>query len=301
MLRISISFDYDSPAGYRESFHMRDFPGNADYEGAGILMSVLRKHDVKATFGIVGQAALPGEPPDHCQEQIRAIHAAGHEIASHSMHHRFIPPMRDEQLIEDLTASKNALESCSGARVVGFIPPFNRPSHFPGGGAFSISEWLGLDRRGRGRQSVGSMLRNLDVAGYDWSGVSFQSKFDQVGRRLGITAERPPMQPFVYNKVVAIPLHQTGFGIPARNLVRRWLKSDCTLTVYGHPNQALSANGQNAKELDGFLAEFRAEREAGTIEFNTMGEIAAFARASCAELEHGPLGFKKRRVTCKAS
>src|ERR1035437_3816775 len=121
MLRIAISFDYDSPAGYRESFHMRDFPGNADYEGTGILLKVLHKHGVRSTFGIVGQAALPGEPPEQCQEQIRAIHQAGHEIASHSMTHRFIPPMRDGDLLEELASSKRTLETCIGARIRGFI------------------------------------------------------------------------------------------------------------------------------------------------------------------------------------
>ena len=280
---------------------MRDFPGNADYEGTGILLKVLHKHGVRSTFGIVGRAALPGEPPDQCQEQIRAIHQAGHEIASHSMTHRFIPPMRDGELLEELASSKCALEACIGARIQGFIPPFNRPCHFPEGGAFSISELLGLDRRGRGHQSVGSMLRNLDTAGFEWSRVSFQSKLTQIGLRLGFVAEHPPMQPFVYNNIVAIPLHQTGFGSGSRNLIRRWLKTDCSVTLYGHPNQALSANGQNAKELDGLLTEFRVERDAGALEFNTMGEIAVLARVDRAESKCGVSGFMRDRASCKVS
>jgi len=280
---------------------MRDFPGNADYEGTGILLKVLHKHGVRSTFGIVGQAALPGEPPEQCQEQIRAIHQAGHEIASHSMTHRFIPPMRNGELLEELASSKRTLETCIGARVRGFIPPFNRPCHFPEGGSFSISELLGLDRRGPGRQSVGSMLRNLNIAGFEWSRVSFQSKLTQIGRRLGVMAEHPPMQPFVYNNVIAIPLHQTGFGSGSRNLIRRSLKTDCTVTLYGHPNQALSANGQNAKELDGLLTEFRVERDTGALEFNTMGEIAVLARADRAESKHGVSGVMRDRASCKVS
>ena len=301
MLRIAISFDYDSPAGYRESFQMRDFPGNADYEGTEILLKVLRKHGVKVTFGVVGQAALPGEPPDNCQEQIQAIHREGHEIASHSMNHRFIPPMCDSELLGELTSSKRALEACIGERIKGFIPPFNRPCHFPNAGAFSISEVLGLDGRGRGRQSVGSMLRTLNAAGFEWSRVSFQNKLFQLALRFGITAERPPMRPFIYNNMVAVPLHQTGFGNGARNLIRRWRNTDHVLTLYGHPNQALSANGQNAKELDSLLSEFRAERENGALVFNTMGEIALFTRSVPVESTIGILGLKRRRIHCKAS
>jgi peptidoglycan/xylan/chitin deacetylase (PgdA/CDA1 family) len=289
MLRIAISFDYDSPAGYRESFHMRDFPANADYEGTGILLDVLQTHDVKVTFGIVGQAALPGTRWNHCPEQVRAIYHAGHEIASHSMNHRYIPPMRDQELIEEVATSKRALEECIGSSIQGFIPPFNRPSHFPGGGAYSISEVLGFDGRGRGRQSAGTMLRTLRAAGYGWSRVSFESKYYQIGRRLGVMSERAPVQPFVYKEMVAIPLHHTGFGKPASTLIRRWLHTDLILTIYGHPNQALSANGQNANELDRLLSELRPLRDRGKLEINTMGEIAALTRGKPIESKRGTL------------
>jgi peptidoglycan/xylan/chitin deacetylase (PgdA/CDA1 family) len=298
MLRIAMSFDYDSPAGYRESFHMRDFPANADYEGASILLRVLQEHDVKATFGIVGQAALPGEPPENCQEQIQAIHRAGHEIASHSMTHRFLPPLRDAELTEEAAASKRALEMCIGAGVQGFIPPFNRPSHFPRRGAFSFSEMFGLAGRGRGRQSISTMLRILSRAGFTWSRVSFQNSIFLLGCRLRVVAERPPIQPFIHHGTVAIPLHLTGFGHGARALVRRWLGTDLVLTLYGHPNQALAANGQSASELDRFLSELRGVRNAGTVEFNTMGELATLAlgervQERCSrEKRKGPLESK---------
>jgi hypothetical protein len=91
------------------------------------------------------------------------------------------------------------------------------------------------------------------------------------------------MQPFIHHGTVAIPLHQTGFGHGARALVRRWLGTDLVLTLYGHPNQALAANGQNARQLDRFLSELRTERNEGRVEFNTMGEIATLARGERVE------------------
>jgi peptidoglycan/xylan/chitin deacetylase (PgdA/CDA1 family) len=266
---------------------MRDFPANADYEGTRILLEVLRTHDVKVTFGIVGQAALPGNRWDHCQEQIREIHHAGHEIASHSMNHLYLPPMRDHELLEEVTTSKRALEDCICSSIQGFIPPFNRPSHFPEHGAFSFSEVFGFDGRGHGRQSVGTMLRTLSAAGFRWSRVSFESKCYQIGRRMGVLRERGPMQPFVFNNMVAIPLHQTGFGEDARRLIRKWLGTNMTLTLYGHPNQALSANGQNADELDRLLSELRPTRDEAHLEFNTMGEIASLTRGQPIESRKG--------------
>jgi peptidoglycan/xylan/chitin deacetylase (PgdA/CDA1 family) len=257
---------------------MRDFPANADYEGTNILLKVLQHHDVKVTFGVVGQVALPGKKWDSCQEQIREIHQSGHEIASHSMTHRYLPSLRDEELFKEGAESKHALEECICSSIQGFIPPFNRPSHFPEGGAFSLSELFGFDGRGRGRQGVGSMLRTLGAAGFGWSRVSFESKYHQLGRRLGIVAERAPRQPFVFEKMVAVPLHHTGFGKDASLLIQRWQAKDLVLTLYGHPNQSLSANGQNANELDRFLSELRPARDEGKLEFNTMGEIATLTR-----------------------
>lgn len=283
MLRIAISFDYDSPAGYRQSFHMRDFPANADYQGAQHIMKVLRKHDVSVTFGVVGHAALPGEKWEYCPDQIRQIHREGHEIASHSMNHRYLPSMNDQELLRDVIASKSALEECIGGQIKGFIPPFNRPSHFPEYGAFSLSETLGLDGRGRGRQSVGSMLRTLSVAGFEWSRVSFQNKFDHIRRKIGRAKEQPPRQPFVFGDVVAIPLHHTGFAEDARQLVRQWMHADIVLTLYGHPNQALSDNSQNARELDCLLTEFCGPRAAREVDFCTMHEVAALTRGECAD------------------
>src|SRR5579862_4625272 len=139
-MRVAISFDYDSPAGYRESFSHASLSSTADVEGTHALLEVLSEHDVKATFAIVGTVALDGPFPAHCPEQVKTIHALGHEVAAHSMHHRFIPPMRREELLADVRACKEALEVCIEQGIRGFVPPFNRPSHFPQMGAFSFSE-----------------------------------------------------------------------------------------------------------------------------------------------------------------
>jgi peptidoglycan/xylan/chitin deacetylase (PgdA/CDA1 family) len=266
-MKLAISFDYDSPEGFRRSFGMQKMSPDADQRGTDLLLGVLSKHGVRTTFGVVGRAALDGPPPEHCPAQIRAIHAAGHEVASHSMHHLFLPPLRRDELFEEAAASRRALEDCIGAPVRGFIPPFNRPMHFPQRRAFSVSETLGLHGRGRGRQSVGSMLRVLGEAGYGWSRVSFE---DKLARLLGGSK---PEQPFVYGRVVAIPLHCTGFAESARALVRRYLDSDMVINLYGHPSQALEEREQSAGALDGLLEAFGSERRQGRLKILTMAEV----------------------------
>jgi peptidoglycan/xylan/chitin deacetylase (PgdA/CDA1 family) len=273
-MKLTISFDYDSPEGYRNSFAMQGWRPDADQVGTDVLLRVLGDHDVRASFGVVGRAALDGTPPEHCPEQIRAIHAAGHEVASHSMFHRFIPPMRHNELFDDLVESRRTLENCIAAPVRGFIPPFNRPMHFPQRRAISVSEVLGLHGRGRGRQSLGSMLRVLGQAGFGWSRVSFE---DKLARYLGW---RDPEQPFNFRGVIAIPLHSTGFGEATAALVRRYLTSDLTIAIYGHPNQALEDNDQSAAKLDWLLKTFAAERRGGRLRIYTMGDIEAFSRGA---------------------
>jgi peptidoglycan/xylan/chitin deacetylase (PgdA/CDA1 family) len=273
-MRLAISFDYDSPEGYRNSFGMRGWRADADQVGTDLLLRVLEAHDTRASFAVVGRVALPGAAPEHCPEQIRAIHAAGHEVASHSMFHRFLPPMRRDELFQDVAESRRALENCIGAPVRGFIPPFNRPMHFPQRRAISVSEVLGLHGRGRGRQSLGSMLRILGSAGFGWSRVSFE---DKLARYFG---RRSPGQPFLFHGVVAIPLHGTGFGEASAALVRRYLETDLTIAIYGHPNQAMEDNDQSAAKLNWFLNTFSTERREGRLQIFTMGEIEAFARGA---------------------
>ena len=281
-MRIAISFDYDSPVGYRESFGKTHYDPAADQKGTEALLKVLAAHDVKTTFAVVGRVALPGNPPDHCPEQIREILAAGHEVASHSMHHRFLAPMRNEEFWEDARASKQALEACIGRPIRGFIPPFNRPSHFPQKGAFSFTERLGLQGRGRGRQSVASMLATLGSLGFGWCRISYQNSFENLAVKLGLMSHPAPVQPFLFRGLVAVPLHATGFGETSIALVRRFLGTDAVIALYAHPNQALDTtvpNDESAELLNRFLRVFEKERREGQLHFETMAQIELAVRA----------------------
>jgi peptidoglycan/xylan/chitin deacetylase (PgdA/CDA1 family) len=277
-MKLSISFDYDSPAGYRESFHLKDIAPDSDLRGTEALIEILAAHNAFATFGIVGEAALPGAPPEHCTEQIRFLHVAGHEVASHSFHHRYLPSMTNAELLADLHGSRLVLEGCIQAGVRGFIPPFNRPMHFPARGAISFSEVFGMHGRGRGRQSISSLFKVLSASGYSWSRVSFANKFSYGLQCLHLKSAALPEQPFLLYDVVAIPLHSTGFGDSTRAIVRRYLDSDLTLAIYGHPNQALTSNEQSAACLDEFLRHFEEERRSGKLQLQTMQQVELSTR-----------------------
>jgi polysaccharide deacetylase family protein (PEP-CTERM system associated) len=72
---------------------------------------------VRATFYVVGEIA-------HTHPAlVRDIHAAGHEVGSHSWDHRRVHRFTPETFRDDLRRSKDALEDVTGTPVYGFRAP----------------------------------------------------------------------------------------------------------------------------------------------------------------------------------
>jgi polysaccharide deacetylase family protein (PEP-CTERM system associated) len=82
-----------------------------------LILKLLRRHDVKGTFFILGWIA------DKVPELIRQIHQEGHEIASHGYYHKLNYKMSSEELHEDLKKSKELLEKITGDTVLGYRAP----------------------------------------------------------------------------------------------------------------------------------------------------------------------------------
>lgn len=81
------------------------------------LLDLLDARTIRATFFVVGQYAR-GEPG-----LIRAIHRAGHEVASHGWDHRRVTALTPEEFREDVRTSKDTLEQITGEAVVGYRAP----------------------------------------------------------------------------------------------------------------------------------------------------------------------------------
>jgi polysaccharide deacetylase family protein (PEP-CTERM system associated) len=79
-----------------------------------ILLNLLNKHNVKATFFILGWVA------EHYPELVRNIHSAGHEVACHGYNHRLIYHLTPKQFREDVRIAKNILEDITGTPVIGY-------------------------------------------------------------------------------------------------------------------------------------------------------------------------------------
>ncbi|HEY1379585.1 MAG TPA: XrtA system polysaccharide deacetylase [Gemmataceae bacterium] len=81
------------------------------------LLDALARVEVRSTFFVVGQLA------EHDPALVRAIAAAGHEVASHGWDHRRVLAMTPDQFREDLRRSKDALEAVTGRAVLGYRAP----------------------------------------------------------------------------------------------------------------------------------------------------------------------------------
>lgn len=81
------------------------------------LLDQLGQRGIRATFFVVGEVGL--QYPD----LIRAMHEAGHEVASHSWDHRRVHHLTPDSFREDLKKTRQTFEDITGQAVVGYRAP----------------------------------------------------------------------------------------------------------------------------------------------------------------------------------
>ena len=89
--------------------------GNEDTQQ---LIDILGKHNVKATFFVVGEWV------DKYPESVLALHEAGHEIMNHSDDHAHFTKLSKEQIQANINACSDKIEAITGVRPTLFRPPY---------------------------------------------------------------------------------------------------------------------------------------------------------------------------------
>ena len=89
--------------------------GNEDTQQ---LIDILGKYNVKATFFVVGEWV------DKYPESVKALHDAGHEIMNHSNDHAHFNSLSTDEIIADLNACNDKIETVTGARLILFRCPY---------------------------------------------------------------------------------------------------------------------------------------------------------------------------------
>jgi len=124
------------------------------------IMEILQSSGTHATFFVLGWVA------EKCPQLVRAISAAGHEVASHGYGHEHVYSLRPSEFRSDVVRSKRYLEDLTGKAVRGYRAP-----------CFSITEWA---------------IPILQDAGFDYDSSVVQTiAHDRYGRLSGMHAGRP--------------------------------------------------------------------------------------------------------------
>jgi len=88
------------------------------------MLEILDENDARGTFFVLGWVA------EKCPQLVRAIAAAGHEVASHGYGHELVYSLQPSAFRADVLRSKQHLEDLTGKRVRGYRAP-----------SFSITDW----------------------------------------------------------------------------------------------------------------------------------------------------------------
>jgi polysaccharide deacetylase family protein (PEP-CTERM system associated) len=81
------------------------------------LLEILEQAGVHATFFVLGWVA------ERFPDLVRRIHAAGHELASHSYDHGLVYDKTPDSFRDDLRRARTAIEQAAGVAVTGFRAP----------------------------------------------------------------------------------------------------------------------------------------------------------------------------------
>jgi peptidoglycan/xylan/chitin deacetylase (PgdA/CDA1 family) len=260
-----IFWDYDTQWGgdrSRAPGGPKDW-GAAEFINTDRLLELHAQYDIPACFAVVGAAALSGDPPYHNPSQIRRIHAAAHEIASHSLYHEWLPGLNSKALTVTIGRSKDALQQCIGEEVVSFVPPFNQPFDYPQGWSFSLSE---RREAGRERTDLYRLCDALRETGYRFCRTGYMPMHLRLVDRLFTPSGGRSNRIETIAGILCLKVSACGFAGEAIAAVEQCVAMGRIACVYGHPHSLHSGNSQDETWLVPFLQKVRALRDRGLVE-----------------------------------
>lgn len=114
-------------------------------------LPLLEKAGLRALFFVT--PGLIGTPGYCSWEQLRALVEAGHQVGTHGLTHRFLPDLDEVECLQELSASKQEIETQLGISVDSLSFP---------GGRYGARELM-LARRAGYRQCYSSVPGRLDA------------------------------------------------------------------------------------------------------------------------------------------
>lgn len=241
MKKILLIWDFDGPIGqinssYPYNYHHENL--EEEINNVKWVLQILKEKKIKTCFAITGFSAEKGVYPFNFPEFINEIASQGHEIASHSWRHEWVPIFKRDQISKSLKRSKMVLERAINSEntVVGFVPPHNRPMTWLRRGAFSIGDRgvFPFFKLGDNEKLI-NLLKETD---YRWIRVSYNSFFSKIG----LVKKNLTGRIIKHKGVLVLENHYTGFD---KKVLNHILSTNYnTYTVSAHPYM-LSLEGKD--------------------------------------------------------
>lgn len=277
MATVLLFWDYDTQWGADRS-RTGGGPKNwgpLEFANTERLLELHAHYDLTACFAVVGAAALAGQHPYHDPDQIRRIHAAGHEVGSHSMHHEWLPALAHAELRQSLADSKAALEDCLGAEVVSFVPPFDMPMDYPAKGSFNLTERREVKQN---RTDLPRLCATLKAVGYRFCRVNYRPWWRALRQR--VTGQRPPDFPSHLEQIAGLTClkvnNPPGFAAPVPQTLQQLAHQEGYIVIYGHPHHlSRSDSAEGEPYLIPLLEQLADLQHAGLVTLTTPRQLLA--------------------------
>jgi peptidoglycan/xylan/chitin deacetylase (PgdA/CDA1 family) len=232
MKNIILIWDFDGPIGQINSTFPYNFNFNyllQEIENVKWILSFLKEKNIKCCFAITGFSAEEGVYPYTFPDLIKQIDKEGHEVASHSWRHEWIPKFTINQFVKSIVRSKQSLEKVLNSKneVVGFVPPHNRPMTWIQKGAFSLGDkfFYPISELGNNER----VIRLLKENNYKWIRITYKSLF----HRMKIKKNNISGLIYKHNGLLVLENHYNGFD---QKIINHILNTNHeTYTVSAHP------------------------------------------------------------------
>ncbi len=269
-VNLIIYFDYELERGAERAISGPKDWGIEDYRQTKRLLEILDEYEIKATFAVLGFAALEGTLPYHAPDQIREIAERGHEVASHGWEHEWIPDLQYDELKRILKRSKKQLEQVTGHPIISFVPPWDVPTRYLRRGAVGLGQWI---RSRHNRIDIPTLCLALREVGYKTCRVSYEALPYTLSRHL---LRKPVIKPTKKQRIKGILCFRRtcgGFANDSIDIIQKSADPNQFVVVAAHPHSLIAANNQNLRYLGPFLDLVNGLRFEGKLVVTTPGEV----------------------------
>ncbi len=257
MAKLMLIWDYDTPLTTITRTVPYDYNFDnclAEEDNVNYILDAAKKINGKFTFAVLGFGAEKSVAPFDVRHVIRRIHQEGHEVASHSWKHEWLPLTTKLQLQKTIERSKFSIEKAVNDpdfTVKGFVLPHDRP--------MSWYSKFGFSKGDRGvypffpGASIDGVSRQLKESGYKWMRNSYRPVWEKFVNFNGENQKYKLKRKFrQQGNFHFVPSHCMEPSERAVEAMHYAVKNNTPLVVAAHPAFLSEAPG-NQQKFDRFI------------------------------------------------